>query len=255
MTTLDSSICWAVLAPLPAAELRRVAEGEWEHDFPYAIDPPPWEAVAGRGQYAALISRSPGSEGGDHHFAEIFSTLAWDKHVYSLWLDPEREQILEWENGRQSASPPEGDPLEFAESLGFEVARREVAASARSVAVVEGASVHDVRRALGDMADEAWIHLTPSPVGVLVTADEGPLGTQAWDIAEALPAATVYYVQKRTTPSEFTVLVLRGSAEIGRLRIPALDNHTQMLADIKGARTSVAITDAIGIPPGIFDND
>lgn len=254
MTTLDNSTCWAVLAPLPAPELRRVAEGEWRRDFPYAIDPPPWEAVAGQGEYAALISRSPGSEGGDHHFAEIFSTIVTGKPVYSLWLDPERQQIFEWKNGRQFEPPPEGDPLEFAESLGFEVARREIPPLARSVAVVEGASVRDVRRALGDMAEDTWIHLAPNKVGVIVTAIDGPLGTQAWDIAQAMPTATIYYVQRRTAPSEFTVLVLRGSEAIGRLRIPALDD-TEKLTDIKGARTLDAILDALGIPPGILDGD
>jgi hypothetical protein len=252
MTTPDSSICWAVLAPLPVLELRRVAEGEWRRDFPYAIDPPPWEALAGRGEYAALISRSPGSEGGDHHFAKIFSMLVTGRPVYSLWLDPERQQIFEWKDGRQFGSPPEGDPLEFAESLGFEIVRRETPPLARSVAVVEGASVRDVRRALGDMADDTWIHLTPSRVGVLVTATDGPLGTQAWGIAEALPTATIYYVRRRTAPDELTVLVLRGSEEVGRLRVPALDD-TEMLTDIKGARTPDAILDALGIPPEILD--
>lgn len=254
MTTLDSSICWAVLAPLSVPELRRVAAGEWRRDFPYAIDSPPWEAMAGRGEYAALISRSPGSEGGDHHFAKILSTLVTGRPVYSVWLDPERQQIVEWKNGRQSGPPPGGDPLELAESLGFDVARREIPPQARSVAVVEGASVGDVRRALGDMAEETWIHLTPSRVGVLVTAVDGPLGTQAWDIAQALPTATIYYVRRRTVPSEFTVLVLRGSEEIGRLRVPALDD-TEMLTDIKGARTPDAILNALGIPPGILDGE
>ena len=145
MTTLDSSICWAVLAPLPAAELRRVAEGEWEHDFPYAIDP----AVGGGGRAGPVRGIDlpfAGSEGGDHHFAEIFSTLAWNKHVYSLWLDPKREQILEWENCRQSASSPEGDPLEFPESLASKSrAARQRRRHARRRC--RGRSVHDVRRA------------------------------------------------------------------------------------------------------------
>jgi hypothetical protein len=248
MTTLDSSICWAVLVALPVSTLRHVAEREWERDFPHAIDPPPWETVPGRGEYAALVSDSPGSEGADRHFAEILSTLVAGKPTYSLWLDPERQHVFVWEHGRQIASR-QVDPLELAESLGFEVGRPETATPAPSVAVVEGASLQDVRQALADLTDLPWIHLTPGPAGVLVTADEGPLGTQAWEIAEALPAATVYYVRHRLDPVELTVLVLRGPEEIGRFRAPALDDDSEMLTDVKGARAPDAILAALGIPP------
>lgn len=246
----DTSICWAVLAPLPASELERVAVREWKREFPHAIDSPPWEAISGAGDYNALISRSPGTEGSDRYFAEVLSKRACGKTVYSLWFDPEREHIFEWKDCKQVASRA-GDPSEVAESLRFTVSRHGAAGSASSsVAVVEDASVQDVRRALGDLANEGWIHIAPGPVGVLVTAHNGPLGTQAWDLAESLPTARVYYVQRR--PDEFTVLVLRGSDEIGRFRIPPLDDDTEMLSDIKGARRPVAIAKALGIHPELL---
>ena len=118
MTTLDPSISWAVLAPLPARELERLAEREWRREFPAAIDPPPWTAIQGRHEYNALVSRSPGAEGGDRHFAEILSGLV-DEPVYSLWLDPERQAIFRWASGQTSS--PAGDPFRLAESLGFTV--------------------------------------------------------------------------------------------------------------------------------------
>jgi hypothetical protein len=247
MTIFDASICWAVLAPLSTSELRDVAAREWESEFPYAIDPPPWETLAGARNYNALISRSPGSEGSDRHFAEILSRLAHGRAVYSLWFDPERKHVFEWKNGRE-VSRREEDPVPVAESLGFIVSLHTVPDdTSYSVAVVEGASVDEVRRALGDVADEGWIHVTPGPIGVLITATDGRLGTESWDVAEALPSATVYDVQLR--PEAFSVLVLRGPDEVGRFRVPALDSDVTMLPDIKGERTPSAILAALGIPP------
>jgi hypothetical protein len=238
MTTVDSSISWAVLAPLPAPELRELAEREWRREFPHATDPPPWDTVAGRREYNALVSRSPGTEGGDRHFAEILSTRT-DKTVYSLWLDPERQAIFAWDGGR--AASQEGDPLPLAASLGFAVDEPEPTAK-DSVAVVEGASVDDVRAVL---PDESWINLAAGPSGVVITAADGPLGTQAWDVAEALPDATVYFVHQM--PGQFTVLLLRGTEELGRFHFPRLDDDTAQLDDVKGATTPATIRAALGI--------
>jgi hypothetical protein len=252
MMTLDNSICWVLFAPLPLTELERIAAREWKRDFPYAIDPPPWEAIAGRKEYAALICRSPGAEGSDRHFAEITSRLTNGETVYSVWLDPERQQIFEWKNGKQIESRDE-DPFDLAESLGFQVARQPgIPGPSTSLAVVEGASVEDVRRALNQQADVTWLRFEPNDIGVLVRAKEGPLGTQAWDIAEALPDATVYYVNRWLDPEQFNVLVLRGSSEVGRFRSPPFEGDEEGLKDVKGARTPEAVARALRIPSSLF---
>jgi hypothetical protein len=254
MTTLEDPICWAVFAPLQTADLDRIAEHEWNREFPFAIDPPPWETVSGNQAYNALISREPGSEGSDRVFAKTFSKLARGKTVYSLWFDIDRRRVFEWKNGREVSSREEA-PESIAESLGFTVAGSTTPPDDKDVSavVVVDASLDEVRRALGEFANADWLHLAQGPVGVLITASDGPLGTQAWDVAEALPSAIVYFVQRR--PEDFSVLVLRGSNEVGRFRTPGLDDDTPMLPDIRGARTVLTILSALGIPPGALGLD
>ena len=209
MTSLDASICWAVLAPLSTGDLERVAAREWARDFPYAIDPPPWQTVAGDAGYNALVSRSPGTEGSDRHFAEILSRRAPGRAVYALWLDPERREAFAWKDGRE-VDPPSATLDVVAAQAGFTIAADvPLATEEMSAAVVEGASIGEVQAALGEFADEPWLRVQPGPAGVLITATDGPLGTQAWDVAEALPSATVYYVQQWA--HAFDVLVLRGA--------------------------------------------
>lgn len=65
MNEPNDPICWMVLAPLSAAELARLAAAEWARRFPFAVAPPPWEAVTGSGEYAALVCRLPSAEGTD----------------------------------------------------------------------------------------------------------------------------------------------------------------------------------------------
>lgn len=245
MTPLDASICWAVLAPLSTGDLEQVAAREWTRDFPCAIDPPPWQTVAGDAGYNALVSRSPGTEGSDRHFAEILSRLAPGRTVHALWLDPERRQAFEWKDGREVA-PPSASPDGIAAQAGFTIAADVPPSKTEiSAAVVEGASIGEVRAALGEFADEPWLHVRPGPAGVLITATDGPLGTQAWDVAEALPSATVYLVQQRA--DAFEVLVLRGAEEVGLYRVPAFDDQASALPDIKGEAEPGAIMRVLGI--------
>jgi hypothetical protein len=102
-----------------------------------------------------------------------------------------------------------------------------------------------VRAALGEFADEPWLQVEQGTGGVVITATDGPLGTQAWDVAEALPAATVYFVQQGA--GTFEVLVLRGQEQAGSYRLPALEGEPAALADIKGEREPLAIMRALGI--------
>lgn len=241
-------VCWMVLAPFPAAELARFAAEEWARRFPYAVDPPPWDAVAGSGEYAALVSRQPGAEGKDRPFAVRASRRAGDRAVYSLWLDAERAEIFEWRGGGETRTLP-GDPSDFAERLGVPV-EREAPARQYRLAVVEGASAGEVRAALGEAAGEAWLRVDPGPAGVLVTSTDGAIGTQAWDVAEALPRATVYLVQRWPDRDAFEVRILRGTEEVGvfALRGDAGDAEPSV-DEVRGARTPAAIAAALGIPP------
>ena len=252
MTLLDASICWAVLAPLSVEDLERIAAQEWTREAPHAVDPPPWQALAGQGpgmarvSYNALVSRSPGTEGGDRHFAQLLSRLAPGHNVYALWLDPERRHAFAWKEGSEAGTPVAG-PDEIAAQTGFSIAPFVAPAMPEmSAAFVEGAAVEAVREALGEFADAPWLRVEQGTGGVLVTATDGPLGTQAWDVAEALPAATVYFVQRGA--ETFEVLVLRGAEQVGSYRVPALEGEPDVLADIKGETEPEAIMRSLGIP-------
>ncbi|MDJ0355293.1 hypothetical protein [Paenarthrobacter sp. PH39-S1] len=248
MSMLDQSLCWAVLAQVSAAELQHAIVSEWNQRFPHVrVDPPPWHVVRGGGDYNALVCDSPGNEGTDRPFAETLSLLAAGKKVYTLWFDLDRQSIFEWMNGDE-VSYQERDPFDLAASLGFEVRRPAGPRQARTAVVVEGASVADVLAALGETADEPWLHIAQGFIGVVVTADDGLLGSVPWVIAEALPRATVYYLQRRAEPGEFTVLMLRGSEQLGWLQLPTLADSST-LSDIKGATTPDEICAVLGLPP------
>lgn len=246
MTRLDPTPCWVILAPLPAAQLDELVREHWHTQVPHAIDPPPWFVVP-VGPYGAVISPEPGTEGPDRALAAQFSLLTVAP-VYSLLLDPERERICEWEGG-DLVSETDRDPRPLSASWGLEIPQSTALTVPASVAVVEGASVPEIRQVLTDHGVADWIRLTANRRGVLVTAESGPLGTQAWDIAEALPAAKVYYVQRHPTTGAFSVLVLHGSEEAGWFRTPPLDDDTPGLTQILGASTPEAILDALDIPP------
>ena len=243
--------CWLVLAPLPASELEQIAETEWKRRFPFSVDPPPWEVVTGTGTYNALASRLPGSEGTDRPLAERASRLARKDPVFSLWLDPERSAISQWRNGKEVRAPS-GDPLDVATSLGFSLGSVSAQRDFR-VALVDGATVQDVRAALGDIANEDWLRIATAPTGALITSTDGAIGTQGWDVAAALPAATVFLVQHWPSSGAFEVRVLRGSDEIGVMRVPPLAGQApSALHEIKGARTPRDIAVALGIDPTVL---
>jgi hypothetical protein len=261
MTRVDETPCWLVLAPLSPAELAEVVDQEWRREVPYALGPPPWFVIpAGAvfisggtppeppGTYAAVVSAEPGTEGPDRPLAARCSVLTAPQPVYSLLLDPDLERVCIWVAGELVAETDE-DPRPLTESLGLQLPRWTAPTLPSSVAVVEDASLPAVQQVLDSLGDTSWIQLTPSRRGVLVSSDSGPLGTQAWDIAEALPAARVYYVQREVAVEAFSVVVLRGAEEVGWLRIPPLDDDTPRLTDILGASTPAAILDALDIPP------
>jgi hypothetical protein len=246
MQSLDASVCWAVLVPLPVEEIERIAIREWAREAPHAIDPPPWRAEAGEEGWNALVSRLPGSEGADRHFARLFSGLLPGQAIHAVWLDPGRRQAFAWKDGRE-ADPPLLSPEVVAEQAGFAVAGPGTPVGLdMSAAIVEGASLADVRAALGEFADEPWLRVEEGPAGVVIAARDGPLGTQAWDVAEALPSASVYVVQK--SAMAFEVLVLKGVEQLGLYRVPPFDGEPGVLADIKGETDPVDIMRVLGIP-------
>src|SRR5437879_3531621 len=83
--------------------------------------------------------------------------------------------------------PRKLDPFELVAHLGISLAVTIPVAAPRrwALAVAVGASVDDVRNALGATLDESWLRIEANCVGVLIMAAGGEIGTQAWDVAEA----------------------------------------------------------------------
>jgi hypothetical protein len=251
MTRIDQTPCWVVLAPMSSAQLDEIVRQEWQREVPYAVDPPPWFVVVPAGAYAAVVSVEPGTEGPDRTLAARCSALTAAGPVFSLQLAPGRERVGTWVAGELVAETDE-DPRPLAGSLGIQLPQRIAPVVPSSVAVIEDASLPAVRQVLDRLGDNSWIQLTPNRRGVLVSSDSGALGTQAWEIAESLPAARVYYVQREVAVEAFSVLVLHGTEETGWLRIPPLDDDTPTLTDILGVSTPAAILDALDIPPDVL---
>ncbi len=250
MTT--EPICWMVIARRPEAELDRFARDEYAKEFPHAVHRHPWTVARGAA-HAALISRLAGSEGSDWALGEKLSREIGREPVYTLWFDPERSSIVEWRDGKRVAERPE-DPDQFARSLGFDIelgGEPWIQPANRNVTVVEATSVDEVRRTLGTRADEPWLRMEAGAVGAILSADDGDLGTESWDLSEALPNATVYHVQRELDTDVFCVLVLRKGDVTGSLRRPIFDSESE-LADIKGARAPEEILSVLGIRPGLL---
>lgn len=246
-------ICWMIIATCSAAELERFAEADYAREFPHAVHNSPWRVASGTA-HAAVISRLAGSEGGDWALGERLSRQIGRDPVYTLWFDPERSVIVEWRDGRRIADRSE-DPEQFARSLGFDL--EDDAGTSwdppanRNVTVVEATTVEALRGVLGARADESWLRIEQGPIGAILTADDGDLGTESWDVSDALPNATVYHVQHELDSDVFTVLVLRNGEVTESLRRPALDGATD-LHDIKGAHTPQQVLAVLGIAPALL---
>jgi len=255
MTTFQEPICCMVIAQLPEAELDRIAEKQYRKTFPFAVDHHLWDAVTGSRSHNALISHLPGSEGSDWTLAEIISKRIGAEPVYSLWFDPERSNIVEWRMGKRVREHSDS-PTSFARTLGFQLEPPDVEADwtpprNRSVAVIEGTTVADVRRVLGERAEETGLNIDEVKSGTIVSATDGQLGTESWDLSDALPDHTVYHLQHDIDPDEFSVLILLGGDVAGSLRIPPFDSQLSV-QEIKGAKTPEEILSALGVQPSLL---
>jgi hypothetical protein len=236
------------MVPLAANELEQATLREWKKQMPNAMGHPPWEVISGRATYAALVCREPGSEGGDAWLAKSLSRSV-EQPVYSLWFDPDRLEIWVYELGKQTGSRSE-DPREFAENLKVPLPTRPTRiVETYSIAVVEGASPNEVTMALGEMATESWLCVKQGSAGVLVYSTDGDIGLLGWDLAIALPQASVYLLMREPQSERFAVYILHGNTQIGVLEIPQQDIvDVPSLACVKGARTPETIATVLGIP-------
>lgn len=210
-----------------------------------------WKTALGTG-HGGLYTRVPGSEGGDRNIAEIVSRDLGDVPVYTVWFDVELESIVEFRRGKVVAEI-EDDSVKFARGLGFELDFPELPPwqprAARDVIVVEGATIDDLRSALGaERIDERALKIEAVPIGAIVHRDGGRLVGEAGDLVGALLTRTIYVVTRDDDGLE--VSVMRGDPEyFASFRDP---RTADSLSDILGAHTPATILAALGIAPSLL---
>lgn len=239
-------LAWAVLAPAPPEQLgeraaRAEGFGEAEGEGP--------EVVRGDGAYSAVVGRDEG--GDDECLAETLSS-EFGGTVYLLRLRDEREAIWAYEAG-ELVREVRDDPFRLAASLGCSLPGSPEApvSEAVTLCVVEGATPAQAARALGEYADLCEVRATAAR-RVLVTSEKISVGILAYDLAAALPRATVYRLINDPAAGRFGVLVLEGEQVAGNFESPALKTSRPELSELKGEKTPSAIAAALGVPPELL---
>ncbi len=240
-------LAWAVLAPATPDLLgERAASAE---GFGKAETERP-EVVRGDGAYSAIVGRD--DEGDDELLAETLSS-EFGGTVYLLRLRDEREAVWAYEAGKLVREVRD-DPFRLAASLGCGLpgwAEGPPVSEAVTLCVVEGATPAQVARALGEYADRCEVRATAAR-RVLVTSEKISVGIIAYDLAAALPRATVYRLINDPVAGRFGVLVLKGEQVAGNFESPAIKTSHPALSELKGETTSPGIAAALGVPPELL---
>jgi hypothetical protein len=240
---------WAVLAPAPPGLLSERAARVLDETEAASYG---WEVVPGDGEYSALVGRAPGTEGDDESLAEALSRELAGV-VYLLRLRDEREAVWAYEAG-ELVREIEDDPFWFAASLGCRLPGTTVeppASEAVMPCVVEGATTEEVTRALGEYAGLCHVGATAAG-SVLVTSEQITAGYLAYDLAAALPHATLYRLISDPAAGRFGVLVLRGEQVVGNFETPAVKTSHPELTEVKGEQTPSEIAAALGVRPELL---
>lgn len=241
-------LAWAVLAPAPPDRLSERAARAY--DLGEAEEP---EVVRGDGAYSAVVGHD--EEGDDEFLAETLSS-EFGGTVYLLRLRDERVAIWAYEAG-ESVREVRDDPFRLAASLGCSLPgspEGPPASEAVTLCVVEGATPARVARALGEYADLCEVRATAAR-RVLVTSEKISIGILAYDLAAALPRATVYRLIGDPAAGRFGVLVLKGEEVVGNFESPAIKTSYPGLSELKGEKTPSRIAAALGVPPELLKLD
>jgi hypothetical protein len=241
-------LAWAVLAPAPPDLLvERVARAE---SFGEAETERP-EVVRGDGAYSAIVSRD--EEGDDELLAETLSS-EFGGTLYLLRLRDEREAIWAYEAG-ELVREVRDDPFRLAASLGCRLpgwTDGPPVSEAVTLCVVEGATPAQVARALGEYAGRCEVRATAAR-RVLVTSEKISIGILAYDLAAALPRATLYRIINDPAAGRFGVAVLKGEQVAGNFESLAIKTSHPALSELKGETTPSGIASALGVPPELLN--
>ena len=254
MKNQNSPWTWAVLVPAPVDVTQRLMNAAWTARFGHDEDElEPWEARRGEGNYTAILSQHPGSEGDDEELAVDISKQV-EGEVYVLRFREGAEAVWVFADGRFVREDP-ATPSVTADRLGVELTNAGATAGivTHSVCVVEGASVEAVRRALLTGLGSLPVQFTPTSVGTIVQAASGDASMLCSEIAGALPTATVYAVILGSRPMRFGVVVFKGEDEAGSFEAyGATMPGFEPLKEIKGETHPNRILNALEVPVELF---
>jgi hypothetical protein len=212
-----------------------------------------WKAAVGA-SLTALYTRLPGTEANDWTIAEMISPQLGDAVVYTVWFSDERPLVVEWRRGQQVAEL-EVHPESFVRDLGFDIVSpptpwQPSGYTSRDVVVVHGATVEDLRQALGDKEiAERTLRFDAVPNGAASHRNGGRLVDEPIKLASAFPDRVVYWATR--DDEGFRVTVMHGETDDRVFRDPPT-TAADSLPDILGARTPATIIAALGISPSLL---
>jgi hypothetical protein len=248
----NDPLIWALLVPVAPQWLQSEIRSVWDGKYTrLGEDRAPWEVVAGRGRYSALLVRESGREAVDDRPLAVQFSKGLSGPVFLLRLRFEDQAVGRFEDGRMTGALDE-PPYAFAEGLGCTLPAPELVETdvIRTVCAIEGATADDVKRALGTLASNPGLHVDSRARGTVVFwSDLGETHVFMLDISDALPAATIYRVLSSPSSDRFGVLIVRGGQFVAQLEIPPVDDPDVPAADsIKGVSTPGGIMDVLGVP-------
>ena len=263
----EEKVVWALLAPLPAKQLRSRTNKFWQEylgdDAEFGERP---DVRAGSGDYSMVLDRNPGSE--QTHEIPLAEALSHDlpRPVYVLYVSKYftgSDTVEVYENGQRTGTLSTG-PYAFARSLGCTLPDDSVAVAessvpqTRGVILVQGVKANDVARALGfDAPPQGPLWIEDGPTGALVynkVFGHAPPVTS--DLSRAFPEKDVYKLMTGPTKERFLARLTRGGNDVGQLDIPApvkFGEPLPKLDSIKGETTARGIATALGVPLALLN--
>jgi hypothetical protein len=248
---------WAILAPVAADELRRLAIDARDAELADAGGswPPTWSLVPGSGHYSMLIEHERGMEDTVEEtiLRRIATTPARPAYVmYFEHESGEADQVIEWTP--QDARAVDRSPYELAESLGCALPRPRLGSlvAGRRVTILPGMDSGRVVQAVGERMRDAGYDLVPCSRGTALRHPSSALAPAPprW-LVDAFPRATMIVVTVGPEKGRFAYR----SFEDGQLRAAFLVPPSPIVASmgieelgaVDGERDPVRILRNLGL--------
>lgn len=252
---------WAVLAPgEPTRLASRVRIALMLDEDEADGTEPSFEIIQGSGPYHAIVGFNLIDIGVETQLAEEIS-LECDEPVYSIEQASDAWTILSFRKGVEEIE--EVSPEALAKSLGCPLPGGDTTSEGpartplRTVALIEGVSTEEARRALeedyGEPLPAGHYHFKDTPQGFVLSGGTGGMNFAHITLSERFPHATVYGVTASPALDEFSTTVIKGGEGIEEFSHPPQAFPSFPVAsNIKGESSPERILAALGIPAEWF---